>query len=70
MNPLNFLTIIPFVGRIIAIKNYRWLMEFINNVYAKRKKSLNQLELKAKIIASSIFVMLWSVIGFLLLTYQ
>ena len=70
MNPLNFLTIIPFVSGIIAIRNYRWLMEFINKVYAKRKKSLNQIELKAKIIASSIFVMLWSVLGFILLAYQ
>ena len=70
MNPLNLLTVIPFVGGFIAIKNYRWFMKIINKLYAKRKEPLNQIELKAKIIASSIFVMLWSVLGFILLTYS
>jgi len=66
MELLSLLTVIPFVAGIVAIKKHKRLMDFINGLFAKKKSQINQIELKAKIIASSIFVMLWSVIGFLL----
>ncbi len=67
MQPISLLTIIPFVAGIVAIKKYKWLMNFFNELFAKRKEPFNQIELKARIIASSIFIILWSAIGFVLL---
>jgi ABC-type multidrug transport system permease subunit len=69
MQPLSLLTVIPFVVGIVAIKKYKWIMGLFNKLFSKREKQFNQIELKAKIIASSIFVILWSIIGFVL-TFQ
>jgi hypothetical protein len=69
MEPLSFLIAVPFILAIVTIKKYRWCIDFYYRKLAGTKKSKNEIELKAGIIASSIFVMLWSIIGFILINH-
>jgi hypothetical protein len=69
MEPLSFLVFVPFVLALLVIKNYRWFADFYYRRLASRGKQIGFIELKAGIIASSIFIMLWCIIGFVLLNH-
>jgi uncharacterized membrane protein len=69
MEPLSFLILVPFIISIMAIKNYKWVMDFYNRKITRSVNPTNPIELKAKIIASSLFIILWSIIGFILINH-
>jgi len=69
MKPISYLIIVPFILAILTIKNYKWFIALFYRIFPGKKETMGKNELTAGIIASSIFVMLWSIICFILINH-